>query len=175
MLQGLDFSDTQGDKKVVDVLREMGADIRVTEQGLHIRGVQLEGIEIDLADMPDALPALAVIGCLAQGTTRIRNVAHARLKETDRIAVMCRELASMGAEISELPDGLTIQTSQLIGRPVQSHRDHRVAMALAMAGLTALGTTKILDADAVQVTFPQFPQLLVQLGASLEVKENGNQ
>jgi 3-phosphoshikimate 1-carboxyvinyltransferase len=174
VLQGLDFSDTQGDKKVVDVLREMGADIRVTEQGLHIRGTQLEGIEIDLADMPDALPALAVVGCLAQGTTRIRNVAHARLKETDRIAVMCRELAAMGADISELPDGLTIQTSQLVGQPVRSHKDHRVAMALAMAGLTARGTTEILGADAVKVTFPQFPQLLVQLGASLEVRENGN-
>lgn len=169
VLKGLDFDDTQGDKQVVDVLRAMGADIRLTDQGVHIRGTQVRGLEIDLADMPDALPALAVVGCLAEGATRLRNVAHARLKETDRIAVMFRELSAMGAEITEQEDGLTITTSRLRGGTVHSHHDHRVAMALAMAGLKAQGATTILDADAVSVTFPQFPQLLQQLGAALEV------
>jgi 3-phosphoshikimate 1-carboxyvinyltransferase len=168
-LKGLDFTDTQGDKGVVDLLRAMGADICLTDQGLQIRGTRVQGIEIDLADMPDALPALAVVGCLAEGTTRICNVEHARFKETDRIAVMCRELHAMGADISEQTDGLTIRTSRLTGQSVQSHHDHRVAMALAMAGLAAQGTTRIMDADAVGVTFPQFPQLLQHLGASLEV------
>jgi len=169
VLKGLDFNDTQGDKRVVDVLRAMGADIHLTADGLHIRGTTLEGIEIDLADMPDALPALAVVGCLAKGTTRIRNVEHARLKETDRIAVMSRELKAMGADISEQADGLTIRTSRLAGQSVQSYKDHRVAMALTIAGLAVRGTTRIKDADAVGVTFPQFPQLLKQLGASIEV------
>jgi 3-phosphoshikimate 1-carboxyvinyltransferase len=169
VLQGLDFNDTQGDKRVVDMLQAMGADIRLTDQGLRIRGTRVRGIEMDLCDMPDALPALAVAGCLAEGTTRIRNVAHARLKETDRIAVMCRELSAMGADISEEEDGLTIRGSRLSGQTVRSHKDHRVAMALAMAGLAAQGTTKIADADAVSVTFPQFPELLQHLGASLEV------
>jgi len=169
LLKGLDFNDTQGDKRAVDVLRAMDADIRLTDQGLHIRGTQLRGIEIDLADMPDALPAFAVVGCLAEGTTCIRNVEHARLKETDRISVMCRELRTMGANISEQNDGLTIRTSRLTGQSVRSHKDHRVAMALVIAGLTAQGATRITDADAVGVTFPQFPRLLQQLGASLEI------
>lgn len=171
VLKGLDFNDTQGDKKVVDVLRAMGADIHLTDQGLHIRGTQLKGMEIDLADMPDALPALAVVGCLAQGTTRIRNVAHARLKDTDRIAAMYKELKTMGADISELPDGLTVKTSHLTGQSVQSYKDHRIVMALAIAGLSAQGTTRIMDTDVVEVSFPQFPPLFQQLGASIEVRE----
>ena len=166
----MDFTDSQGDKRVVDVLRNMGADIELTKQGLHIKGTLLQGAEADLSDMPDSLPALAVVGCLAKGTTRLKNVEHARLKETDRIATMCSELKKMGADISEQRDGLIIKSSSLKGQAVCSHKDHRIAMALAIAGLAAQGTTKILDADAVSVTFPQFPDLMKQLGADIEIK-----
>lgn len=168
LVQGLDFNDPQGDKAVVDLLRSMGADIVQSEQGLHIRGRQLDGAELDLADIPDALPALAVAGCLARGTTRLRNVAHARLKETDRIATMRRELSAMGATIEELPDGLLIRASRLTGTTVDSHGDHRIAMALTIAGLAAEGATCVRNADAVSVTFPQFPDLLREIGAALE-------
>ncbi len=171
VLQGLDFSDAQGDKAVVDLLRGMGADITLSEQGLHIRGSQLVGAELDLEDIPDALPALAVVGCLARGSTRLRNVAHARLKETDRIATMCRELQAMGADIAEAPDGLTIRESRLHGAVVDSHGDHRIAMALAIAGLAAQGSTRVTNARAVSVTFPEFPALLQQLGASVELSD----
>ncbi len=170
MLQGLDFDDTQGDKGVVDLLRHMGADIQLTDEGLHIRGCQLKGAELDLADMPDALPALAVVGCLAQGKTTIRNVAHARLKETDRIATMRHELTLLGATVEELEDGLIIRQSNLKGTTVDSHHDHRLAMALAMAGLVAKGSSRVLNAEAVGVTFPEFPDLLARLGASIELK-----
>ncbi|MCG8351916.1 MAG: 3-phosphoshikimate 1-carboxyvinyltransferase [Chloroflexales bacterium] len=169
VLKGLDFNDTQGDKAVVDLLRAMGADIQNTDEGLHIRGRELEGAELDLEDMPDALPAMAVVGCLSRGVTRIRNVAHARSKETDRIAIMCRELRSMGATASELPDGLIVNESRLVGATVNSHGDHRIAMALAIAGLAARGVTHIYNADAVNMTFPQFPDLLRQLGATPQV------
>lgn len=171
VLCGLDFGDTQGDKAVVDMLRSMGADIQHTDAGLHIRGGQLEGTELDLSDVPDALPALAVVGCLASGTTRLYNVAHARLKETDRIATMCRELRAMGATIEEHLDGMTIHQSQLQGAPVQSHHDHRIAMALAIAGTVASGTTRIADVDAINITFPQFPTLLRQLGATVHLEQ----
>lgn len=167
VLQGLDFDDPQGDKGIVEILQEMGADIRRAGGELHVRGRELRGIEIDLADMPDALPALAVVGCLAEGTTRIRNVAHARLKETDRIAVMSRELRAMGADIQEHEDGLTIRRSQLRGGIVESYHDHRVAMALALAGLAARGATTVKHAEAVDVTFPQYPALMRQLGANI--------
>jgi 3-phosphoshikimate 1-carboxyvinyltransferase len=172
-LTGLDFDDPQGDKAVVDLLRAMGADITVDETGTHLRGRRLTGAELDLGDMPDALPVLAVVGALASGTTRLRNVAHARLKETDRITTMRRELAALGADIAELEDGLLIRESRLRGGVVNSHHDHRIAMALAMAGLAAAGPVRVLDAEAVGVTFPQFPDLLRQLGTSIEVVEGG--
>lgn len=167
-LKGLDFSDTQGDKAVVHLLQHMGADIRETADGLHIKGRQLSGAKLDLNDIPDALPALAVVGCLASGATTLYNVAHARLKETDRISTMKAELGKMGADINELPDGLLIRHSKLRGATVDSHHDHRIAMALAIAGLMAQGETTITGADAVGVTFPQFPDLLTQLGATIQ-------
>jgi 3-phosphoshikimate 1-carboxyvinyltransferase len=166
-LGGLDMGDTQGDKQVVDVLRKMGADVEVLPAGIRIRGNALQGIELDMSDIPDALPALAVVGCYASGKTVLRNVAHARLKETDRISVMCRELSKLGARISELPDGLVIEQSELVGTVVDGHGDHRVVMALAIAGLIARGRTIIQSAEAIKVTFPNFVALMAQLGAQI--------
>ncbi len=169
-LHGLDFTDSQGDKGVVAVLQHLGADISVTSEEVQLRGTQLRGGEIDLNAMPDALPALSVVGCLAEGETHIRNVAHARLKETDRITTMRAELSKLGADVTELEDGLIIRHSPLVGATVDSHHDHRIAMALSIAGLTAQGRTHIRDADAVSVTFPQFPDLLRQLGAAITLQ-----
>ncbi len=95
-LLGLDPDDTQGDKAVAGMLAAMGAKVSRCEGGMHIAGAALKGAEFDLADTPDALPALAVTACFAEGETRLVNVAQARLKETDRIAVMSRELGKRG-------------------------------------------------------------------------------
>jgi len=164
-LKGLDLSDPQGDKQVIDMLAAMGARIESGPDGIRIRGGELKGAELDLNDTPDALPALAVVGCKARGTTRLLNVPQARIKETDRIAVMAREITRMGGRIQELPDGLVIEESNLQGTEVDGHGDHRVAMSLAVAGLIADGTTAIRTAEAISVTFPNFPELLARLGA----------
>jgi 3-phosphoshikimate 1-carboxyvinyltransferase len=153
------------------MLQAMGGSLDQTDEGLHVRSSQVRGGELDLGDTPDALPVMAVIGCLAEGTTRLRNVAHARFKETDRIAVMRQELSAMGADIAEHDDGLTIRSSRLRGTTVDSHHDHRIAMALCMAGLAAQGSTVVKHVEAVQVTFPQFPDLLRQLGAEVRMIE----
>jgi 3-phosphoshikimate 1-carboxyvinyltransferase len=170
VLGGLDMDDTQGDKQVIDILQKMGADIQNLPTGLRIQGNELRGTELDLSDIPDALPALAVVGCYANGKTILRNVANARFKETDRISVMCRELSKLGARISELPDGLEIEKSDLVGAEVDGHDDHRVVMALAIAGLIARGRTVIRSAEAIQVTFPNFVELMSQLGAQIVIQ-----
>jgi len=122
---------------------------------------RLTGIDIDLNSAPDALPILAVTACFAAGTTRLLNVPQARIKETDRIAVMAAELKRLGADITELEDGLVITgTGRLSGGTVQGHADHRVIMALAVASLAADGPMEILGTDAVDVTFPDFFLLL---------------
>lgn len=166
-LTGLDLDDPQGDKAVVDMLRQMGATIEQTPQGLTVSGGSLHGAELDLNATPDALPALAVAACFAEGETRLVNVAQARLKETDRIAVMARELAKLGADVEELEDGLIVRGSKLRGASVDGHGDHRVVMSLAVAGVFAEGETTISTAEAVSVTFPDYVALMQSLGAQM--------
>jgi len=167
ILRGLDMSDSQGDKAVVDYLRQMGAEVEVQDDLIRVRGGELHGTELDLNATPDALPMMAVVGCFAKGTTTLANVPQARIKETDRIAVMCAELARMGARIRELEDGLVIEESDLAGTDLDGHDDHRVVMALAVAGLATRGETVIDSAEAVEVTFPTFLNCMTGLGANL--------
>ncbi len=169
LVLGLDMDDIQGDRKVVDYLVQMGADIEVTERGVRIRGSDLQGQELDLNDTPDALPALAVVGCHAWGETVLRNVPQARMKETNRIAVMAQNLKCLGADVEELPDGLLIRHSDLKGTLVDGAGDHRVVMALAIAGLKAQGVTRVTRAEAVNMTFPTFPHLMKELGANMRL------
>lgn len=170
-LLGLDMNDTQGDKAVADMLAAMGVTIEPVADGLRIAGGPLRGAEFDLADTPDALPAMAVTACFAEGETRLVNVPQARLKETDRIAVMHEELSKMGADIEELPDGLVIRGRQLKPAFVHGHADHRVIMALAVAGLALDGETTISTAEALSVTFPTFVELMKSAGASIDCEQ----
>jgi 3-phosphoshikimate 1-carboxyvinyltransferase len=167
VLRGLDMNDSQGDKAVVDYLRQMGADVEVQDDLIRVRGGELHGTELDLNATPDALPMMAVVGCFAKGKTTLANVPQARIKETDRIAVMCAELSRMGARIRELEDGLVIEESDLAGTELDGHDDHRVVMALAVAGLASRGETVIDSAEAVEVTFPTFLNCMTGLGANL--------
>ena len=166
---GLDMGDTQGDKAVVDYLKQMGAEVRIEVDGIHVRAKSLVGCEIDMNATPDALPMMAVLGCFAKGTTRLVNVPQARLKETDRIAVMHQELSKMGAKITELPDGLIIEESALYPAEVEGHDDHRVVMSLAIAGAMLPGTTTINGYEAVNITFPTFCNVLQGLGGHTRI------
>lgn len=166
--RGLDINDTQGDKAVLDYLKNMGAYVALTAAGIRVTGSQLHGCEIDMNDTPDALPVMAVIACFAEGQTVLHNVAHARLKETDRIKVMAQELRKMGADIDELDDGLVIRPSHLQGTSVDGHGDHRVVMALALAGMYAPGETVIETAEAANVTFPNFAALMRSIGGRIK-------
>ncbi len=170
-LEGLDMGDTQGDKEVVSIIGQMGAGVEVRRDSITIRGGSLRGGTFDLNAIPDSLPALSVAACFAAGETRFVNVAQARLKETDRIAVMRAELAKMGARVEELPDGLVVRKSELSGGSVGGHGDHRVVMALAAAGLAARGETVIDTAESAAVTFPDFPRLMRDAGAHIEEGE----
>ncbi len=172
LIQGLDFSDSQPDKAVADYLKAMGADITDTENGLLVKKSALSGIEIDMNRTPDALPAMAVTAALAEGTTRLVNVPQARKKETDRIACMAAELTKIGADVEELPDGLVIHGQggkNLSAAAVTGHHDHRIVMAMAIAGMALDGKTKIDTAEAMNVTFPEYVTLMTALGANLAV------
>jgi len=169
-LQGLDMDDTQGDKAVVGMLQRMGCTVRSSGEGLTVTGGPLRGAELDLNATPDALPALAVTACFAEGVTRLRNVPQARLKETDRLAALHEELAKMGGQVQELPDGLVIEGRPLRGATVDGRGDHRLVMALAAAGLAAEGRTVVEGAEAAAVTFPNYVELMQSLGAAMRIE-----
>jgi len=164
---GLDMEDTQGDKAVVEYLKAMGARVEIRPDAIVIGKGRLRGVELDLNATPDALPAMAVTACFAEGRTRLYNVPQARHKETDRIAVMAAELAKLGAAVEELDDGLVIDPADLHGGTVDGHGDHRVVMALALAGLVTKEPVIVTGSEAAAVTFPEFVRLMGQLGADI--------
>ncbi|MBI5397458.1 MAG: 3-phosphoshikimate 1-carboxyvinyltransferase, partial [Verrucomicrobia bacterium] len=171
IVQGLDLNDPQGDNAVLDYLRAMGARVEVTPDGVRVRPGNLKGCRIDMNATPDAVPMMAALACFAQGTTTLANVPQARIKETDRIAVMREELTKLGARIRELPDGLVIEQSKLTGAEVSGHDDHRVVMSLAVAASAIPGETTIRTAEAAAVTFPAFADLMRGIGADIRSTE----
>ena len=168
-LLGLDFSDSQPDKAVVDYLKAMGADISIEPTSVTIKAAPLKGTEIDMNKTPDALPAMAVTAAFAEGTTRLVNVPQARSKETDRIKCMAEELKKMGASVEELPDGLIIRHSRVKPAQLDARSDHRTVMALSLAGLNLDGQCTIDTAEAMNVTFPDYVKLMKSIGANMEL------
>ncbi len=168
-LLGLDFSDSQPDKAVVDYLKTMGADITIEPKAVTIKAAPLKGIEIDMNKTPDALPAMAVTAAFAEGTTKLTNVPQARGKETDRIKCMAEELKKLSVDVEELSDGLIIHRSEV--RPAKLHgwADHRIVMALSLAGLAVEGGCSIDTAEAMSVTFPDYVELMKSIGANMEM------
>jgi 3-phosphoshikimate 1-carboxyvinyltransferase len=154
---------------VLEALRAMGAQIESVTGSqaaaepvadLVVRGGALRGTEIGGALVPrliDEVPILAVAACLAEGPTEIRDAAELRVKESDRIRAVASELGRLGARITERPDGLRIEGgARLRGAVVQSGGDHRMAMALVVAGLLADGETVVEDTECIATSFPGF-------------------
>ena len=169
-LLGLDFSDSQPDKAVVDYLKAMGADICIEGLAVTIKATLLKGVELDMNKTPDALPAMAVTAAFAEGETRLVNVPQARAKETDRISALTCELKKMAIDVEELPDGLIIHHSKPIPAELHGWNDHRIVMALSLAGLSLGGQCTIDTAEAMSVTFPNYAELMRSIGANIEVK-----
>jgi 3-phosphoshikimate 1-carboxyvinyltransferase len=167
-IKGLDFNDPQGDKEVFQHLEKMGVHLQHVEDGIIVTGGELTGSDIDMNNIPDALPAMAAVACYAKGTTRLINVAQARFKECDRIKAMATELKKMGADITELDDGLIIHESSLKGTCVHGYHDHRMVMALALAGMGAEGETLIDTAESFKITYPGFVKDFKHIQANIK-------
>lgn len=172
--ENVDLSLTQADSALLDILTSIGTDLEVNFSGNSILvkgGKDLKPFEADCSNSPDLFPILTVLGCFAKGESLIRGLETLKFKETDRVAVMVEELSKMGARMTLREDGLIINgTGVLKGAQVRSHNDHRVAMALTVAGLFAEGETIINDVDCVSVSFPNFFDLMISLGADIEVR-----
>jgi 3-phosphoshikimate 1-carboxyvinyltransferase len=162
----------QGDTAIVDILDRMGADLHWDEDAgeITVRQSDLSGIEVGVEDTPDLLPTIATLGAAADGVTRITDAEHVRYKETDRVSAMAEELTKMGAEVEEKEDELIVsgEDTDLQGATVDGRADHRIIMSLAVAGLVADGETTVTGAEHVDVSFPNFFDLLADLGASVD-------
>lgn len=169
LIHNVDLDDVQGDKELIFLLQKMGAKFVIENKTLRVqKGSNLKGCEVDINGYIDALPILAVIGCFADGETRIYNAKVAKEKECDRITSIATELKKMGAKLVVADDGLKIKKSALKGASVHSYQDHRMAMSLAVAGFGAAGETFISSVECVKKTFPSFLMDFQAMGARLK-------
>jgi 3-phosphoshikimate 1-carboxyvinyltransferase len=156
-VRGMKRNMLQGDIRFVDSLQKMGCEVAEFAEGVRVTGHPLRGITADMNDISDTVMTLAAVACFADGPTTIRNVAHIRHKETDRIAALATELRKLRAEIEEYPDGLKITPRPLKGCAVETYNDHRMAMSLALIGLKVPGVV-IKNPGCVAKTYPGFWQ-----------------
>ncbi|MFN4261589.1 MAG: 3-phosphoshikimate 1-carboxyvinyltransferase [Gemmataceae bacterium] len=162
---GLGGDSLQGDVRFADVLADMGCQARRDDTGLTVQGGSLCGIDVDMNAISDTVMTLAAVACFADGPTTIRNVAHIRHKETDRLAALAAELRKVGAAVDEFNDGLTIHPRPLYGARMETYNDHRMAMSLALLGLRVPHII-ILDPGCVAKTYPTFFSDLEKLRCS---------
>jgi len=152
---GLGLESIQGDLRFVELLEQMGCRLLPNPFGLDLEGGPLRGIDADMNDISDTVMTLAAVACFAEGPTTIRNVAHIRHKETDRLAALAAELRRVGAGVDEFADGLTITPRPLHGAEIETYNDHRMAMSMALIGLKVPGVV-IKDPGCVAKTYPGF-------------------
>jgi 3-phosphoshikimate 1-carboxyvinyltransferase len=165
---------------LLDVLQAMGADLKVIARGerngepcgdIHVHSSPLRGVEVDRSlgvRMIDEFPVFAVAAAFARGKTVVSGAEELRHKESDRIAALCQELRLLGADIVETPDGFLVQgKAQLRGGEAQAHADHRLAMALAVAGLASQEGVIVHQAEWIEESFPTFVLTLQALGGRL--------
>lgn len=161
-VEGLTRDALQGDVGFIDALAEMGCTVIDGSDSITVRGGPLRGIDIDMNAISDTAQTLAAIAPFAEGPTRIRNVAHMRHKETDRISALVIELRRLGARVDEFDDGLMIHPGPLHPATIETYDDHRMAMSFAITGLKSPGI-QIADPGCTAKTYPRFFEDLAQL------------
>ena len=163
-LTGLQMNSRQGDRAIVPLLREMGANISVDAEGVTVSRSLLHGIFIDATDIPDLVPILSVAAAAAEGETVITGASRLRLKESDRIRSVRDMLLALGAVCEETSDGLRIRGGKLRSGTVNSCNDHRIAMSAAVAACACEGDVAILGAESAEKSYPSFFRDLQTLG-----------
>ena len=168
---GLNSESFQGDRIVLQCLRQMGASVVAAPGATTVRQSGLNAVSINLADCIDLLPTLAVLAALARGTSVFTGIRTARLKESNRVMALCQGLSRMGIKVIEEEDTLSISGGKPSGAVIDSFGDHRIAMAFGVLA-TAVGNVAIDTGECVAKTYPGFWQTLSQLGVLVEI-ENG--
>ena len=159
----------QGDEAFIDFLEQLGVSVIINENEMKIKSPEkLKGGVFDLRNSPDLLPPLSILSLISSKPIEIVNVKHARLKETDRIAILARELPKIGINVQEKEDGLILESSgSLTGAKLDSENDHRLFMTFCIAG-TYIGNCTVTDSKSVEVSYPNFIEEMNRLGAKIQ-------
>lgn len=168
--RGMDMSDPQGDRKIIDVLKEAGCDVEVSGDEVTCSNTgRLEGAEIDMGDIPDLFPVVAVLLSTAKGRSRLYGAPHLRFKESDRIALTENMLRTLGADIRGTEDGCVIEgVERLHGGRIEHNGDHRMMMAAAVASLVSDGPVSMENDACWNVSYPGFPEQMRSIGMDIE-------
>lgn len=168
-LKNIKSDSLQGDKAIIDISLKMGGKLSFIEDILDVQKSATKGIVIDVSDIPDLVPILAVLGSLSEGRTEIINGARVRLKESDRLKAIATELNKIGGDITETEDGLIINgVDGFTGGEVEGWNDHRIVMALSIASIACKDKLIINDAKAVEKSYPHFFKDFVDLGGIID-------
>ncbi|MFB5612625.1 MAG: 3-phosphoshikimate 1-carboxyvinyltransferase [Nitrosarchaeum sp.] len=161
----------QGDEVFIDILEQMGVKVSINKEEITISSPEkINGGKFDLSNSPDLLPPLAILALKTKNPIEITNVKHARLKETDRISILARELVKMGIKVQEKEDGLILESSKEIrGSLLNSENDHRLFMAFCIAGMH-VGNCVVTDHESVAVSYPNFINEMNKLGAKITIQ-----
>lgn len=169
-VNGLDMNSTQGDKEIVNVIRNFGGNITVDDNEIRCFGGELKGTEIDASDIPDLVPIIAVLAAFAKGKTVIKGAERLRYKESDRIESVVQNLKLLGAQVQETTDGMIINGGKkLNSAKLKGFNDHRIVMAFSVAGLYIDGAVEIDDAESINKSYPSFFEDYNRLGGKADV------
>ena len=169
-IKGLNFGLPQGDSQIIDIMKQMGCEIKIdkVKGEVVVEGTSpLEGGEFNLSNIPDLLPVISILALKANSTVTISGVAHARVKETDRVANIAQELVKLGARIKEFPDGLAITAPNVLKNTLlNAYNDHRLFMAFTIAAMLTEKSI-VAGAESVDVSYPNFISDMKDLGAKI--------
>lgn len=154
-ITNLSSESLQGDIRFLQILADMGCTVAKNTESVELKGGKLFGIDVDMNDIPDCVPTLAIVAAFAKGTTTIQHIEHVRYKETDRLEALANELKKIGAGVEVFDDGIAIHPRELHGADIETYNDHRIAMSFAIAGL-AVPEMNILNPSCVSKSFPDF-------------------
>jgi 3-phosphoshikimate 1-carboxyvinyltransferase len=169
-VENLNPESLQGDKMMLNFLRDMGALVEVNKKSVVVKKSRLNALHADLSDCIDLLPTIAVLAAVADGVSELTGIERARIKESNRVAAVKDGLERMGIKVTEERNRLLVTGSEPKGSVIDSQNDHRVAMAFSILGLSCGGTT-INDAECVSKTFPQFWDILKSIGGEVKIDE----
>ena len=168
-VSGLDRSSLQGDKAIVNILKDFGADIEESDQGITVRRSKLKGTVVNASQIPDLVPIIAVTAAFAAGRTVINGAARLRLKESDRLHETVTRLVSFGIDAAETADGMIINGGEPVGAAITSANDHRIVMAFSILACGSEHGSSISGAEAINKSYPEFISDLCGLGGKCDV------